>query len=595
MKPRTDSIFACLGVLLLFAAGCPDPSDNSVSERRQEPERELAETNPEWSPPSDIRVTSNRLAVENSTKPAPPPIQCARGGMCRQLTAPISSGVDLLFVVDNSGSMRAEQASLREQFPRLIRMLTTGVRADGSVFPPARDVHLGVVSPDMGLVGLASNFPGCNTQRHVEGGDDGLLQHPGGTPPACDSSYPPFLEYEKGRDNPEKLARDFGCIANLGTSGCGFEQPLEAALKALWPKSYTDANGMTYPPESNPLLFLAVTPERRFGHGDTPAEGGGNGGFARNDPTKGLSLLAVIIVSDEDDCSSRSVEHFRSTNDPNNPLSRQGINLRCFYNKQNLFALERYTLGLRRVRPNHEDTVRFAAIVGVPPDLVDAEARAAVDIEDATSREAYYERILNDPRMREQPVNEDVPALAAVTPSCSRVDQFEEKADAAPPRRIVEVAKGFGRNGLVQSICQDDFGPAIDGVVDMMARDVAAQCLPARLKRRDGKVACDVIVETLPGADASSLPLACDAPVLSAADAQPRSTRCKVAQLPVLDGRVGPGEGFFYDDFSEAARERDDEAKLCGNEVGALISFTPTARPATGVRAYLDCDKNAQQ
>ena len=36
--------------------------------------------------------------------------------------------VDLLFVVDNSGSMREEQTALRAQFPRLIQVLTSGDR-----------------------------------------------------------------------------------------------------------------------------------------------------------------------------------------------------------------------------------------------------------------------------------------------------------------------------------------------------------------------------------------------------------------------------------------------------------------------------------
>jgi hypothetical protein len=580
---------ACVLVLLLPAAACPDPTEVPVLERRQDREHELAATNAEPPEETDLRIRMTGLEMSNSVggaaQPAPAPIQCSRGGLCRQLSAPISSGVDLLFVVDNSGSMRQEQASLQEQFPRMIQMLTSGERSDGSVFSPARDVHLGVVSTDMGLIGLSTNFPGCNTEHSYNGGDDGVLQHRG-IGADCASTYPPFLEYTADRDDPEKLARDFGCITNLGTSGCGFEQPLEAALKALWPMSYTDSNGNTYPPESNPLQFLSVTPQGRYGHGDLPPTAGGNGGFARNDPSKGLSLLAVVVVSDEDDCSSRSLEHFTSTNDPANPLSKQGLNLRCFYNKQNLFAVERYTLGLRSVRPNHQDTIRFAALVGVPPDLVDAEAREAVDFEDATSREAFYDRILKDRRMRETPQNEHIPALANVAPSCERVDLYEQKADAYPPRRIVEVAKGFGRNGLVQSICQDDFGPAIDGVVDMMARDVAAQCLPSPLKRSDGKVQCDVIVENA----------SCDAPYLQTVEGGGASgeTRCKVAQLPVREGRVGSGEGFYYDDFSEPARKLAEKDLVCGDGSGALITFTQEARPAPGVRVYLDCDKSAQ-
>jgi hypothetical protein len=594
MMRRIDPTPSCLIVLLLSAAACPGPKDGVVTERRPDPESALAATNAARPVQTSVRGTSTGLEMDNSVgsaaQPAPAPIQCARGGVCRQLSAPISSGVDLLFVVDNSGSMRQEQESLREQFPRMIQMLTSGRRADGSTFTPAHDVHLGVVSTDMGIVGVPTNYPGCNGGKEISGGDDGLLQHPGGTQAQCRSSYPPFLAYTQGRDDPDELARDFGCIASLGTSGCGFEQPLESALKALWPKWYVDSNGTNLPATSNPVVFLSTTEEGRFGHGDTPPSAG-NGGFARNDPEKGLSLLTVVVVSDEDDCSARDLGLFVSTNDPANPLSRQGINLRCFYNKQDLYALERYTLGLRGVRPNHEDTVRFAAIVGVPPDLVNADARAGVDFDDPASRDAYYDRILDDERMQEVPIDENVPALARIMPSCSRIDRVEQTADAAPPRRIVEVAKGFGRNGTVQSICQDDFGPAIDGVVDMMAKDVPAQCLPRRLKRNGGEVDCDVILE------GPSLPPGCDAPYLSLleSDQEPQQTRCKLAQVPVHGGVVGPGEGFYYDDFSESERARKGDKRVCDEEASALISFTSEARPAPEVRVYLDCDKSAQK
>ena len=71
-------------------------------------------------------------------------------------------------------------------------MLTTGdTDGDGTEdFPPARDLHLGVVSSDMGLGGI-SDIQIC------EGlGDDGVLQHaPSEVLRSCRSSYPAFLTY----------------------------------------------------------------------------------------------------------------------------------------------------------------------------------------------------------------------------------------------------------------------------------------------------------------------------------------------------------------------------------------------------------------
>jgi hypothetical protein len=128
------------------------------------------------------------------------------------------------------------------------------------------------------------------------------------------------------------------------------------------------------------------------------------------------------------------------------------------------------------LRPGNEQLVMYGAIVGVPPELVSAEARANVDWNDPTSRNAYYDTILNDSRIVERPMNEDIPALSSLAPSCTRVDYTGMRADAYPPRRMVEVAKGFGPNAVVQSICGDDVGVAIDAIVERLAPRLSANC-----------------------------------------------------------------------------------------------------------------------
>lgn len=59
--------------------------------------------------------------------------------------------LDLLFAVDNSNSMREEQAGLSAQFAHMVDVLTSGDRdADGVAdFPAVADLHLGVVTSDM--------------------------------------------------------------------------------------------------------------------------------------------------------------------------------------------------------------------------------------------------------------------------------------------------------------------------------------------------------------------------------------------------------------------------------------------------------------
>jgi hypothetical protein len=390
--------------------------------------------------------------------------------------------VDLLFMVDNSNSMADEQASLKAQFPKLMQVLTSGRRGpdDPRPFPPITDLHVGVVSSDMGIPGVTF---GPSTGCSADGGDDGRLRH-AGHGPGCEADYPAFLAYDAAAgSDPDKLAHDFSCIAALGTGGCGFEEQLEAPLKALWPSVYLNGDGQVVQP--NPITFLATSVRGTRGYGDVPAAEGGNAGFLRNDPSQGLSLIAIVVVSDEEDCSPRETEFLKPPSQlpSSSPYKQQDINLRCFYNKSLQYNVrERYLRGFQGLRPDNEQLVAFAAIVGVPPDLVDADTLAATDFADPASRDAYYGRILDDERMQEQidPSTNPGTGTGNLKPSCQRVDASGNEAQAYPPRRIVELAQLFGPNGRVQSICQDDFSPAMNAIVDMMAHRISAPCAPTR-------------------------------------------------------------------------------------------------------------------
>lgn len=83
---------------------------------------------------------------------------CSDGRVVSEVRLTDVDKVDLLFVVDNSRTMEAKQRALQAQFPRLIRTLTSGQRVDaggdlvGAPFPPVTDLHLGIVTSDMGPV-----------------------------------------------------------------------------------------------------------------------------------------------------------------------------------------------------------------------------------------------------------------------------------------------------------------------------------------------------------------------------------------------------------------------------------------------------------
>jgi hypothetical protein len=559
--------------------------------------------------PTHLLLIASTLALdgclERNLKALNP---CLVSGVVATVAVTNIDKVDMLFMVDNSDSMADKQVKLRAQFPRLITVMTTGVKADGTMFPPAKDLHLGVVTSDMdlpGIQGIQNCGPGL--------GDDGLLQSkPSAQVAGCQASYPPFLSFRAGVNQPAQTATDFQCIAVVGTGGCGFEHQLEAPLKALWPK--TDpmpVNGM------NRIQFLAdpATGKGATGHGDVE-----NLGFLRNDPVQGLSLIAVIVLTDEDDCSASDTSEFAPPQylAPNDPALMEGMNIRCHFDQAHrLYPVERYINGFKALRPGNENLVIFAAITGVPIDLVDAPVLAKTDFSVPAQHDAFYQNILGDPRMQEVVDNAGTPDPSddRLVHSCIEADASAgagttgQHGAADPPIRVVKVAQGFGANGIVQSICQADYGPALDAIIAVIAKQLGAVCLPRSLVRNSsGLVGCNVVWELPPpGMAPPSTPTSCGGAnpwLLSPAADQAQASDnggaiCTVAQLAVMADPNNGGmnsvfptatngqtfmEGWYYDDYS------DDVMKSCTGAGGKQrISFTAMAKPPTGVTVRLEC------
>jgi hypothetical protein len=197
----------------------------------------------------------------------------------KDIPVEINRDIDILFMVDNSGSMIEEQTSLANNFARFTNVLEN---IEGGL----PNVHIGVISSDVGAGPF--NISGC-----TGAGDNGSLQSaPRG---ACDPPAGAYIrdvaldETNRDQNYTGTLADTFSCIARLGINGCGFEQPLESMRRAL--------NG------SNPT----------------------NQGFLRDN-----AFLAVIFITDEDDCSTENTQMFdtsqTSVSDPLGPLH----SFRCF-------------------------------------------------------------------------------------------------------------------------------------------------------------------------------------------------------------------------------------------------------------------------
>lgn len=168
--------------------------------------------------------------------------------------------MDIVFVVDDSGSMAEEQNNLAVNFPKFVQKIESFKTKGGSKL----DWRLAVTTTARNI-SYNMQVPGFGTMPMNEKGDDGAFR----TGSGCGGSKPWIAT---GDSNPEGT---FQCRAKAGTGGSSIEMPLEA-------------------------LKLSLV--------DRVADGK-NAGFLRPD-----ALLAFVVLTDEDDCS-RSDNNFTIAND----------------------------------------------------------------------------------------------------------------------------------------------------------------------------------------------------------------------------------------------------------------------------------------
>jgi hypothetical protein len=174
--------------------------------------------------------------------------------------------MDILFVVDDSGSMDLEQASLGENFPLFAELLNAYLVADGSPL----DYHVAITTTGRDVAYtevIEFPIPGYPPQMIPmdESGDNGAFRNTCSMPRR-------WLE----RTDPG-MAGTFACAADVGINGPSFEMPLYASE----------------------LAFTARMAD------------GTNNGFLRED-----ALLAVVYLTDEDDCSRHDNNFTMNIDDP---------------------------------------------------------------------------------------------------------------------------------------------------------------------------------------------------------------------------------------------------------------------------------------
>jgi hypothetical protein len=368
--------------------------------------------------------------------------------------------VDLLFMIDNSMSMRASQENLLRNFPTFMAAL----KALPGGLP---NVHIAVVSSDMGAGD--GNIGDCD----ASGGDNGVFRStPRGacTATNLDPSATYISDIAGVRNYTGNLEDVFTCIAALGESGCGFEHQFASITRAL------GADGQLPPLE--------------------------NQGFLRPD-----AYLAIVMITNEDDCSAPPGSLLFDTASNRKLADTLGpaANFRC-----NEYGHVCDGAHPSRLAPNGADgdTKTYGACVSAEDGVLLPVAETAARIKGLkrdpdnqimiaaiTGPEAPYTVRWKTPSIS------DTGPWPQITPSCTASDG----SYADPSTRTSALVKQFGGNGLLLSICDGEFAAALSSIAQKIGEHVAKPCIAGRVAKKPGTNSDDCTVASHAANDAGKI------------------------------------------------------------------------------------------
>ena len=367
-------------------------------------------------------------------------------------------GVDMLVVVNNSMPMEEEQKILATAFFPLVNSLIHPL--PGWPYPGVDDIRIAVITSDMALSwggnpytegdgwpspvpcspsgdnGLFQTYNAGTTMdiEHdmipcdgsgaqcptgwtcsVTGSDEiGTCQAPGsdGTDQTCpDMGLATWSETTQSSPN-EDMAFAVACLADQGTTGCGYEQSLQAATVAL------------------------NQPDQQA--------------FVRDD-----ALLVILVVSADNDCSIEDGPALFASDEVQDQSGISKLHLACGNNQSCLYDIEHYYTAYAALKtaPN---SVVFAAITGVPKvELCQGTGDTLGDC-------------LDHPNMELVPVIK--PSTTGVDTWYFENACTGTVTEATPGRRYVKLAnEEFGGLSYIYSICNDDWTPGMEEIARLIA------------------------------------------------------------------------------------------------------------------------------
>ncbi len=374
--------------------------------------------------------------------------------------------VDILFVIDNSGSMAEEQARLARNFPTFIAALDK----------MGADYRIGITTTDV-------THPGCKTDATPEDGDlvmrscteavaAGAFQFADidaafactdqcnltaeqlARKPGADGEVHPWLESSRGETNLQagvSMAAAFACYGPQGINGCGFESPL-AAMKLAIEKA-RGADGSGFMRDEALLSVVLVTDETDCSA--SPAHGdifGSNDAFWNDEPqyvTSGVCWRAGVACTGEgpqfEECHA---ENYSADGEPGASRPEDAV-------LQPIQGYIDFLKGLTKGTGPHAGSVLMSLIAGVPVGYDQGAAELAfVAAEPGSEQQQNF----------------------GIAPGCVNTEDGSNST-AVPPVRERQVAEAFAGDARnVYSICQDDYSPALAQIAAQIKHVLEPSC-----------------------------------------------------------------------------------------------------------------------
>ncbi len=427
--------------------------------------------------------------------------------------------IDLLFVIDNSGTMGEEQLNLARNFQELVDELENLQDQNGNPVNP--NVNIMVTTTDFGHPLCtafqkpdyvprkgAPVYQGCNARLTRFTGLD--PDEPVVITEACTENCPAdiapgdhFINFGvNGSNVPNNdVGAALSCIGPQGIDGCGYEAPLETMLQAI-------NEGACWNNPDQP--FCDEQPE----WADTQR------GFLRDD-----AILAIALITDEMDCSVSAPGGYSFFTDINNPIYWNGnpevldemdeplpqaTSAICFNAGVNctddnmdgiyegcasqdndaLHPVSRYTDYLEYLTDQRGKEVVMLGILGVPEVVAhnpnppfEPIAGGAADLTYRNWIDFPYPAgdILPEEWDAERRADNKIFEFGSIGPGCTGTDEIGDfTGQAIPPVRIREVCESLNTvddegnpqvRCCMESICDTDFEEAIrclGGVLELV-------------------------------------------------------------------------------------------------------------------------------